>query len=299
MADRDYLEGVNWDKFSAPILPHQMTPEQFKSHPFAVHHGSAAVYATTPPTDSELRPKFNADQLDANKGEHGRLSFAGGMDQAQQMAQSIGYQEAGRQRGYVHSYWAVPRRAELQQVYGDDMYNEGSQYGRGSGKDFISSYALTQNKHQFGYFQNKREGISKFDQGYGTRPLENLSVATTSPETTFIPHSKFVEHAIRSGKVDEVHPRTMAMYSAGTLDSQFKDYPKIMAHSTPEFEVHKDGTVKLWSSAKWDQITFPEEKLVGSAQIDAPKIAGLIKDGYSTRVRRTYGKLFRNISPNG
>ena len=294
MADNDYLEGVNWDKFAAPVLPHQMTPEQFKSHPFAVHHGTSAVELLHP-RGAPLQPRFHASELDPSKGEAARLSFAGGMDQAHQMAKSIRYREAGGNRGFVHSYWAVPRRAELQQIYRDDMYNEGSEYGRGSGKERMNSVALTQNKHQFGYFQNKREGIAEFESGYGTKPLENLSVATSTPKTAFIPHSKFVEHAIRSGKVDEVHPRTMAMYTAGNLDSQFKDAPQVMALRSPEFIVHDNGGVETKVIPQWDKVTSPEKNLVGTAQIDAQKIAGLIKDGYSSRVRKTYGKLFRNI----
>jgi hypothetical protein len=117
----------------------------------------------------------------------------------------------------MHTFWAVPRKEEIQRgaQYFDDHRVPPSVYLKNK-KPRIATIGDTRDASgapedpesfadHLGYYVN------------GIEDLGSVSMATRRPDTRYQTHADFVRKAIESGKGDEVHPLTMAMYKQGKL----------------------------------------------------------------------------------
>jgi hypothetical protein len=124
----------------------------------------------------------------------------------------------------LHTFWAVPRKEELQNgaQYFDDhrvplsVFNKVQRVER-TQKPRISTVGSTEASRSG---RSDDPGAYKDDLGYyvnGIEDLGSVSMATHRPDSRYQTHADFVRKAIDSGKGDEVHPLTMAMYKQGKL----------------------------------------------------------------------------------
>jgi hypothetical protein len=228
----------------------------------------------------------------------------------------------------MHHYWAVPGEAEIShRFYDDDLtqYEINRLEGDGDEALKISSRNLENAGLNFGYYHNAHEGRSEqfLRRGAGIEVKGPLSVATTDPQGTFIPHSKFVEHAIRNGKGHEVPNSTMAEYVAGRLDTRMvtsAERARIERHpngiitprldvSSPEWDAQpgemlsgpygiqplRETEGKLREISKGQSGRYrPEDTELGQEpqRIDLQKIEGLVHTGYAERVKTAYRGIF-------
>jgi hypothetical protein len=190
-----------------------MTPDEFDSHPYAVFHASRA-------NANELaeRPFLGTDRN--YRDPEVQPMHVGTEKSAVERAGSAFYAPDNQNRTSpwkMHTFWAVPRKEEIQRgaQYFDDhrvplsVYEKkqkpriatiGNTHDSSNAPDNPEAYA-----DHLGYYVN------------GIEDLGSVSMATRRPDTRYQTHADFVRKAIDSGKGDEVHPLTMAMYKQGKL----------------------------------------------------------------------------------
>lgn len=315
MEDRNYLEGINWSELDrGPKLPHQMTPDEFRTHPFVVHHGT------------DHRNDMRAGELSPSYTRSSGMNLAYAGDRLQAVARTL---PARKRPAPMHHYWAVPREQEIQKkFYDDDLMPQMMYRVQDNNEDAqqISSRNIEDAGMKFGYYHNAHEGRSEqFIRSHGTGIEVHgpLSVATETPSTEFIPHSKFVEHAIRNGLSHEVPNATMAEYVSGNLDTRkitLGERSRVERHATGFTQPHLDVASPEWDSemvdykphsggkavrmtgsearrvSQSDPLKYsPEDTEIGRdpQRIDLKKIEGLVHTGYSAHVRTFYGGIFR------
>lgn len=209
---QQYLPGLGSNYKPQVKEPHQMTPDEFDSHPYAVFHASrasAGELAERPfvgsnyPAPPIVQPMHVGTEKSAV--ERAGSSFYAPDDQHRTSPWKM------------HTFWAVPRKEEIQRgaQYFDDHRVPPSVYLKNK-KPRIATIGDTRDASgapedpesfadHLGYYVN------------GIEDLGSVSMATRRPDTRYQTHADFVRKAIESGKGDEVHPLTMAMYKQGKL----------------------------------------------------------------------------------
>jgi hypothetical protein len=289
----DFLDGIQWSKYTKPILPHQMTPSQFREHPLAVHHGTTDL-------------GFWAEDIGANHYNSKPMSFAGDRLQAlDRIDMKSDYQQAG---GWMHHYWAVPTGAEARNYYEDDdasVHNEGEPdvHGNVANRGPLHSEQLERKSHDLGYFRNVYEGIPNRTDRVRSGIPGSPSVAMLNEPMYhgFVTHSQFVEDAIKQGKANEVHPETMALYRKRDLDStriQPSYIKREVRGESPwrssEFR-QRASTGEIYDQERPVPQTTPREELPvykDNKPLNMTEIRGQVKSGYASRVRKTYRSFF-------
>lgn len=211
---QQYLPGLGSNYKPQVKEPHQMTPDEFDSHPYAVFHASRA-------SADELaeRPFVGTDAWQNQRGREVQPLHTGTEKSAIERAGSSFYARDNHNRDSpwkVHTFWAVPQKSELQHGarYLDDHRIPLSV--KQDKKQRIATIGRTRDS------SNSPEDPEAYADhlGYyvnGIEDLGSISVATRRPDTRYQSHADFVRKAIESGKGDEVHPLTMAMYKQGKL----------------------------------------------------------------------------------
>jgi hypothetical protein len=210
---QQYLPGLGSNYKPQIKEPHQMTPDEFDSHPYAVFHASRA-------SASELaeRPFLGTDRN--YRDPEVQPMHVGTEKSAVERAGSAFYAPDNQNRTSpwkMHTFWAVPRKEEIQRgaQYFDDHRVPLSVYEKKQ-KPRVGNIGKTYDSNNdpgdpeafadhLGYYVN------------GIEDLGSVSMATRRPDTRYQTHADFVRKAIDSGKGDEVHPLTMAMYKQGKL----------------------------------------------------------------------------------
>lgn len=314
MEDKNYLEGINWSEFDrGPKLPHQMTPAEFRAHPFTVHHGTINDYPAR-----EISANYSGRSSEVNN-----LVFSGDRAQAADRA-GITHLHGGYSGGNIHHYWAVPSQDEAKKVFYDDDVPE---YHFQKIKDStdedaerVTTSSVTRHGSQFGYYRNAYEGAGVNESIDSPREQDRnyrggaLSIA--SYPQALKTHSQFVEHAIRSGKHNEVPAETMGHYVAGTLDTTPVSDPAFRRHRLGYTDVtspHIDYKDPVWDSELANRISrspktnkelredsekFPQrytpedsEFYTDRRPIDIKRVRGLVNNGYAKHVAYSYRGL--------
>lgn len=300
----DFLDGIQWSRYTKPILPHQMTPAQFREHPLAVHHGTTDLGFWAEDIGSHPYPK--------------ELSFAGDRLQALDRIdmRSHNYPEGGN----VHHYWAVPTGAEARTYYEDDdsnVHSEGEPdiHGNTANRGALSAESLERKNHDLGYFRNVYEGIPDRTGVVRSGIPGSPSVAMLNEQTPrglgllnepishshgFVTQSQFVEDAIKRGKAHEVHPETMDLYKKRDLDStriQRSYLERELRGKTPwrSSEFRQSATGDVYDQDRQVPQVTPREELPvwkDNKPLNMGKIRGQVKSGYANRVRKTYRSLY-------
>lgn len=313
MEDKNYLQGIDWSQYNqGPKLPHQMTPTEFRSHPFIVHHGTTMDYPA-----NEITANYSTRSSEVNN-----LVFAGDRAQAADRA-GMGSEFIRRfSGGNIHHYWAVPSQVETEKVfYDDDVPDYHFQQINEENDGFaekVTSSSVSRRGAQFGYYRNAFEGSGKNDSidppgRAALYRLGHLSVA--GYPQALKTHSQFVEHAIREGKHDEVPAETMGHYIAGTLDTtkvskqewrrhrlgysdvisphiDYKDpvFDVTLANRFRGRETNKD--LRMASEQAPERYTTEDSEFYRNRQpIDIANIRDLVNNGYARRVADNYRKL--------
>lgn len=315
MADNDYLEGIDWSQHDqGPKLPHQMTPAEFRAHPFTVHHGTAMTYPA-----NEISANYSTRSSQVNN-----LVFAGDRAQAADRAGLLNDFHHRYSGGNIHHYWAVPSQAEAKKVfYDDDVPEYHFQRILDSTDDDaekVTTSSVTRHGSQFGYYRNAYEGSGVNDTIDDISPSKRnylggaLSVA--SYPQALKTHSQFVEHAIREGKHNEIPAETMGHYVAGTLDTakvSAQEYRRHRLGYTDVKSPHIDYNDPEWDAQQAnvfgsdkrtnkemreaseklpERYTKEDSEFYRDRQpIDIEKVRGLVDSGYAKHVAYNYRGL--------
>jgi len=224
---QQYLPGLG-SNYKPPVKePHQMTPDEFDSHPYAVFHASRA-------SARELaeRPFVGGTDSWGSRYDPEVQPLHAGTERAALERAASGFysgDDHGRNSPWkMHTFWAVPSKEEVQRgaQYFDDhrvpisVFNKVQKLERAQ-KPRIASVGNTSDS------RNTPENPEAYADhlGYyvnGVEDIGSISMATRRPDTRYQTHADFVRKAIANGKGDEVHPLTMAMYKQGKL-SQGKE----------------------------------------------------------------------------
>lgn len=316
--NNDFIGGIQWGRYTKPILPHQMTPAQFREHPLAVHHGTTQAAMV-------------AEDLGQAGGRHARnLSFAGDKFQAADRIGEYTHQnpehaslfplDNSELAGNIHHYWAVPTAHEAKRYFEDDdssVHSEGEPdiHGVTANQGVVSGFVLHKNDQTLGYYRNIYEGASDRDlRGRGDNPgspsvaVNNIALRYSKGLTT---QSEFVREAIALGKAHEVHPETMDLYNKGTLDTTpmsnheiSHDIYGVSKFISPQFQFnheyyarspyHRQYQEEAIDSKYQPEIT-PRSELPSfkdNKTLDMREIRKQVSSGYANRVRKTYRSLY-------
>jgi hypothetical protein len=312
----DFIGGIEWSKYTKPILPHQMTPAQFREHPLAVHHGTTqdAMEAEDLGQGTRLR----------------KLSFAGDKFQAADRIGQYTHQDSNHaslfpldndeHAGNVHHYWAVPTAHEAKNYFEDDdapadAEGKADIHGVTANRDQLSSSHLSDNDQTLGYYRNIYEGADTLgDRGRRDNPgrpsvaMRNDALGHSKGFTT---QSEFVHDAIARGKAHEVHPETMDLYKKGTLDTTpmsnheiSHDIYGVSTFISPQFQFNHEyyasspyNREHLESAidSKYQSEITPRSELPSfkdNKPLDMREIRNQVGTGYAARVRKTYRSLY-------
>jgi len=193
-----------------------MTPDEFESHPYAVFHA-----ARTTADEMAERPFVGAaTDWWGNRHEPEVQPMHAGTERSA-LERSSDYFYAPDLQGRtspwkMHTFWAVPNKEEIRHGarYTDDHRLPPTQLRNAVQKantvgDTYDAQNEPANKEAYGdtlgYYVN------------GVEDLGSVSTVTRRPDTRYQTHADFVRKAIDSGRGDEVHPLTMAMYKQGKL----------------------------------------------------------------------------------
>jgi hypothetical protein len=293
----DFLDGIQWSKYTKPILPHQMTPAQFREHPLAVHHGTH-------------KGGFRAEEL--GEGDNNYLSFAGDKFQAlDRMSMNSYYDKSG---GNIHHYWAVPTAAETKTYYEDDdihVHASGMPdvHGVAALNIPVNARTLEGQGHALGYYRNIFEGTAdKNARGTHENPgSPSVAMLPASPHRGFVTQSQFVEDAIARGKAHEVHPETMDLYKKRELDTTpieqsylDREIEGKSRFGGPQFTQpapsgFASGRPYKVVSTEHRTAETPREELPAFKEnktIDIREVRKQVKAGYTNRVRKTYRSIY-------
>ena len=206
-----YLPGME-NMSESGKAPHEMSPEEFAAHPYAVFHGT-----TSPDSVTDRRH----EKLDVNTGELRPAVMHAGTKQSavdrirhKYFLTSFDPETALSDRqgnpAKVYTMWAIPKKKEIGVNYADslatnhdDPYPHDIYTGRPS-IEIIGRTGDDKNK-SLGYYRNEAE-----DKG-------SVSLGTRRPDVRFKLQAEYVKEAIDAGKENEVHPRTLALYKQGHL----------------------------------------------------------------------------------
>lgn len=287
----DFLDGIQWSKYSKPILPHQMTPSQFREHPLAVHHGTTDLGFWAEDIGTHPYPK--------------PLSFAGDRLQALDRIDMRSHNHP--EGGWMHHYWAVPTGAEARTYHEDDdsnVHSEGEPdiHGNTANRGALNAESLARKGHDLGYFRNVYEAIpdrtSRIRSGIPGSP--SVAMLNEPIQHGFATQSQFVEDAIKRGKAHEVHPETMELYKKRDLDStriQPSYLERELRGKTPwrSSEFRQSATGDVYDQDRPVPQVTPREELPvwkDNEPLNMGKIRGQVRSGYANRVRKTYRSLY-------
>jgi hypothetical protein len=239
------LGGIDWSQYRKPKEPHQMTPDEFASHPYAVFHGTNE----SPDFFSKVTndPEFASD--------YGNFRRHYGTEQAANeilASKVVNYDEGDSfvKNARVYTYWHEPRQSQvtsrrsstsprLKPVY-DAVANQvsGNNFGLPEkilGKEEAARKELKKNKSL--YYTNDHEDVG------------SVSLVASEP-TSVKSQADYVKEAIESGKGHEVHPTTMAMYKSGQLSKPYK-VTKDMAYKVTDIGEQDDYITDLNKETKF------------------------------------------------
>jgi len=208
MTDNNFLPGMGRGSNIGKAIsaakrkePHQMTPEEFAAAPNAVFH------------TSHLEPhvvrdeSFRATRYRLGKGTSPHIHV--GTEQA-------AIENAGRTTGsgdparlYVFHY--IPKFGDNFRVQGDGEHLVAPQKIRNKVYRYNDSEEEEPDTHD-----NHTEPVVVYRNEHEDKGAISLSVGDFSRLKS---QADYVREAIASGKADEVHPKTMAMYKDGVLDT--------------------------------------------------------------------------------
>jgi len=194
---QSYLPGMTPGAVKAK-KPHQMTPEEFAAHPYAVFHSSHL------PTDAVLNP----EKRPYGGGIHvGTEQAALERHVATSSRDNIERHTVGDPRmksdGRLHTFWHAPTGHQLSEVISDWQANNRDP------------------KEGPAYYKNDME-----DRG-------STSLVTNQPESLKT-HGEYVRQAIKAKKGHEVPAKTIEMYRQGALDKgAWLPRSTSLAHTTP------------------------------------------------------------------
>jgi hypothetical protein len=219
-----FLSGIDWNKYAQTVKqPHQMTPDEFAAHPYAVFHGT-----------SESDEVLNNVSKDSSSGSYkheylGDFKRHYGTEQAAneiQANQVINYGDKpgdgpGSDRPRVFTYWHEPKSSQVYPGYRsmpaeligtqDSVANQitGGGFGIEQSLDQEEKSASKQlQKNKSIYYQNEHEDVG------------STSLVITDPNRVKS-QADYVRTAIRAGKAHEVHPITMGLYKSGQLSKPY------------------------------------------------------------------------------
>jgi hypothetical protein len=198
----NYLGGVNWSKYTQRVKqPHQMTPDEFAAHPYAVFH-------STDESPEFLNHWGNGAPAQFEGRNYGTFRRHYGTEQASHQIFAGKMVNDDEVRPRIYTYWHEPKpsqvfagsdveRPELQGLT-DDAANEMPR----DEHDVADMKVMERNKG--GYYKNEHE-----DEG-------SISYVSLEPKGVKS-QADYVTQAIAKGKEHEVHPITLGLYRAGQL----------------------------------------------------------------------------------
>lgn len=178
----DYLPGMAPPKVKQ-LKPHQMTPEQFAAHPYAVFRSTHLPEGQELDTSKSFFPGggIHLGTEQAALDRHRATSFRPAYEEQYDSPQtSRRFSSDAR----LYTYWHKPEQEHVENLGRDSEENDSTPGTR--------------------YYQNKYE-----DPG-------NISLVTTETDRLKT-HADYVRKAIQSGKGHEVPAKTMEMYRQGAL----------------------------------------------------------------------------------
>lgn len=204
--------------------PHQMSPDEFASHPYAVFHSNHL--------DPELvqqgqfrHQTIYGEPLDSEShlDEFGHAVHMG----TEQAAMENHLRTANSKTTYVpdhlrsttahhHVFWYVPYASETKKVVSDEEANDGYVH-----EDYLGEGGVSFPKDRSEYYRNDVE-----DPGHVSLAVRN--------EHRLRSQSDFVKQAIFQGRGHEVHPETMRQYQAGTLGVREVPLDRLMSEMYPQ-----------------------------------------------------------------
>ena len=166
--------------------PHQMSPEEFASHPFAVFHTTHLPADKVKDPDARTHPGIHLGTERA----------------ASQRHLTTGH----KTQGNTHNGPSAGGREATMHVFHHDPGQRVSVTSDRKANDWYGS--IRKGKRNM-YYSNDTE-----DRG-------SLSLVVHNPSRLKSQH-EYVDEAIKQGKGDEVHPHTMKLYKQGALKEGFK-----------------------------------------------------------------------------
>jgi hypothetical protein len=252
-----YLTGMEHMDESGK-LPHEMTPDEFAAHPYAVFHTS----------------------------EHQHLIRRGGEMHAGTLQAAL--ERSSDQAGpynpyadrYLHTMWAVPTMRETAIRFRDPdftSYNKPNikkkeeQYPPAYSRE-LEDEAIVGYPHEdggLGYYTNVHE-----DQGH-------VSVLTSNPQKRFKTQAEYVEQAIREGKEKDVHPLTLALYKKGTLSQG-----QLVNNRTAHVRAHINRKYRKYDTPRNEypehmatSVTTGQMAFIGGQDPDTPTAYYTVRNG--------------------
>lgn len=188
---------------------HEMTPEEFASHPLTVFHSSKGNFAT--PNEPEYpgyRNLHNKESLSTRPMHVGTRRAA---------IHRAGARSSSDEQD-LYAFHTAPRPALTKTTLADHVLGHKAERAIDMlGKEkYLKEASLPSAdwEEETGYYHNIVE-----DPG-------SVSAVIKSPRGELTSHHEAVAKAIAAGKIDEVHPLTLHMYKSGQLGAPEKIHPE-------------------------------------------------------------------------
>lgn len=206
---KPYLPGME-NMSESGKAPHEMSPEEFAAHPYAVFHGTTRPEAVLdrygnrydPETgEYQERPPMHAGTKRAAVDRVRHTSVTQPKEDDETWS-TVGHPAK------IYTMWAIPKKKELGIKYVDELHAGGRKIDPDTGLANIETVGHNEDDaaNTLGYYRNAAEDA------------RSISTATRAPEQRYKLQSDYVREAVKAGKENEVHPHTLALYNQGKLD---------------------------------------------------------------------------------